>query len=172
MLCLICPAIRQSITRKRRLENRYITTKSVSIMSYQPLRRSKQTNVEINEIKYTPQHRPPERSPTLSSKNKSGILWRKLKSPCINAFRYLDERLAEHFPGWKRGAIIFIILAVISTVINLGLTIWAVSTHKTSPEGLGILYHGDCHRATWWSRFAHALINILSAVRDYGHLKY
>ena len=67
------------------------------------------------------------------------------------------------FAGWRLGALVGALLAIISLIINLSVIIW-LSTHKDSSTGLVEMYRGDCGKVKTMNTWNHLAINIISTL--------
>ncbi len=65
--------------------------------------------------------------------------------------------------GYHFGVLCCALVAAAVLIINLTVTIWAVSTSDVQ-NGLGILYDGNCKRTSTLTFWAHLAINILSTL--------
>ena len=65
--------------------------------------------------------------------------------------------------GYHFGVVCCALVAAAVLIINLTVTIWAVSTSDLQ-NGLGILYDGNCKRTSTFTFWAHLAINILSTL--------
>ena len=81
-----------------------------------------------------------------------------------NNCRHSISWRTKHGTGWRFGITFGSINATIVLLINLGITLWAVGSHKKAPNGGFVLYRGDCTKAKHINTAAHLLINILSTV--------
>ncbi|KAM0123886.1 hypothetical protein ACHAO1_011195 [Botrytis cinerea] len=72
--------------------------------------------------------------------------------------------LTNHpYTGWRAGVRYFSGIALSVLIINLSLLVCAVVKYG-SEDGIGILYRGNCQKASWLSTVLHIAINLLSTI--------
>lgn len=94
---------------------------------------------------------------------------RPLKEPDVTVtklrlkVRNWIQRLVLDHSGWRTGALIAAIMALVSLLINLGFAIVLVAK-GLAVEGLATLYEGSCQSVRDRNLWSHIAINILSTI--------
>jgi hypothetical protein len=73
------------------------------------------------------------------------------------------KRSWRQFPGWKTGVIGCSATAVVVCLLNISLTVWAVTNHQLV-GGISYLYTGSCSKVEKMSLWIHLGINVMSTV--------
>lgn len=73
------------------------------------------------------------------------------------------SRRRRQFSGWKVGVVVCAITASTVCLLNIIVTIWAVSSHRVS-GGLSYLYTGSCAEVAHMSLWIHLAINAMSTL--------
>lgn len=70
----------------------------------------------------------------------------------------------QYFSGWKLGAFLGVIAAIIVLIVNIGALAGSVSRNSAGPDGRIPLYEGTCSKVRQLNVGAHLLINILATI--------
>ena len=66
--------------------------------------------------------------------------------------------------AWRRGAFYCSLWAVAVFIVNIGITIWAVTNNAKIGSGRQVLYDGSCDKVRQLNVVVHLVINLLSTV--------
>ena len=73
------------------------------------------------------------------------------------------ERPRRQLSGWKIGVMVCAVTAATVGLLNISLTIWAVTNHKLI-DGISYLYTGSCSEVASMSLWIHLGINAMSTM--------
>lgn len=101
-------------------------------------------------------------APLLSAKDPS--IQKGSREPSIRDSIFTkSSRFRRQFSGWKVGVVVCATTAIVVCLLNVILTIWAATSHKSS-GGLSYLYTGSCSEVATMGLWIHLAINAMSTL--------